>query len=327
MCRRHFILITLFLFGLKSQSATCVSSGSGTWTNTATWSCGSVPTCGNSVVIQAGHTVSITAVNLSGCALKFALVIKGTLRFITGGSLQLSCSGKVYIYAGGQIVPNGGGSSNTIIQCGSTWWNAAVGTYNGPGCMPPGAACSAQILPVTLAYFEGKNCGSNFCLTWGTLEEHNHSHFDLERSTDGESFEQLARFAAAANYYGQLYNWTDQAAQRKVYYYRLKQVDLDGTFSFSHLVASGAAEDAAPKRHILPNPNNGNFSVERIIDGVTTHISILDDKGQLVFQQSFTGDELVEVSMKGRLNPGLHVCRISQGAHFQSLKFIVASTH
>lgn len=59
-----FLFFLLFFLQLAIISATCVSTGSGDWANPATWSCNgvpSVPLCGDTIITQAGHTVTITS--------------------------------------------------------------------------------------------------------------------------------------------------------------------------------------------------------------------------------------------------------------------------
>lgn len=184
-----FVLLSFFFYHAKA--ATCKTTGSGSWGTNATWSCGAQPTCGDSLVIQAGHTASVlSSINLESCGNKIVIAIYGTLRFGSGIKLNLPCNSKVYIFPGGAIVGGGGGgNSNQLVICGSTVWNAGMGTFTGPGCMPPTLPGCTGVLPIELISFEGRECNAaSVCLEWRTASEVNNDFFIVERSKDGLDF-------------------------------------------------------------------------------------------------------------------------------------------
>lgn len=74
-------------------------------------------------------------------------------------------------------------------------------------------------------------------LDWATATEINSSHFVVERSTNGSDFATVAKVPAqGASNSTQAYHALDQLPASGVYYYRLQQVDLDGTSRFSRVV-------------------------------------------------------------------------------------------
>ncbi|MEM1358130.1 MAG: T9SS type A sorting domain-containing protein [Bacteroidota bacterium] len=118
----------------------------------------------------------------------------------------------------------------------------------------------AAALPVELRSFRGEIRDKHNLLTWATASEDDFSHFEVERSYDGrEPWSILAQSDLQAS---RVYEYTDQAPLSSAYY-RLKMVDLDGTFTYSELVflenKSGA--DAGAMR-AYPNPNAGLFTVD-----------------------------------------------------------------
>ena len=88
-------LNAFLLLVAPSFSQECLSLGNGNWGNTANWNCGGVnrlPTCGDIVKIQAGHTVTVAnQYNLLGCGSSMIVDVTGTLQFTTGNKLQLPC--------------------------------------------------------------------------------------------------------------------------------------------------------------------------------------------------------------------------------------------
>ena len=96
---------------------------------------------------------------------------------------------------------------------------------------------NAVILPLTLLQFAGKGIGTDAQLTWRTANEVNVSHFELQRSGDGRSFNALTTVQAKGTAQSETdYNYTDKDLPAGVYYYRLRMVDKDGKETYSAVV-------------------------------------------------------------------------------------------
>ncbi|MBR9920962.1 MAG: T9SS type A sorting domain-containing protein [Bacteroidetes bacterium] len=94
-------------------------------------------------------------------------------------------------------------------------------------------------LPVELIYFSGKLDNQAVELSWATATETNSDKFIIERSYDGREFKAIGELAAAGESFTELeYKYLDSEALSNVdqIYYRLNQIDIDGTASLSHLV-------------------------------------------------------------------------------------------
>jgi hypothetical protein len=311
------------------RAATCLSTGNGAWSNSATWSCGSVPTCGDSIVIQAGHTVSIVAEDYTGCSGSMYLMIKGTLKFTATGKLEFACGGKVYVYSTGQIISAGGtGNSNAVMTCGSTWWNAAAGTYNGPGCMPATIPGCNAFLPVELAFFDASVCnGTNICFRWTTHIEFDNDHFQIERSSDGIEFSELTRVAAAPAERSRLVNEyaaEDSRPLKGVNYYRLRQVNRDGSSKIYETVALHPVGEQLGVS-LFPNPSSGDLFIR--IQGSRSQSTgtffISNNIGEALNENVFSVNEGETVfSYPSHLSPGLYLLRLTvsgQDHHFKVL--------
>lgn len=99
---------------------------------------------------------------------------------------------------------------------------------------------SSFLLPVELISFTATKQNSDVNLQWKTAQETNSHHFDVERSLDGTNFNTIATKAAAGNSNTVLvYNYTDAdaAAFGGTVYYRLKLVDIDGSYKYSPIAA------------------------------------------------------------------------------------------
>jgi hypothetical protein len=93
-----------------------------------------------------------------------------------------------------------------------------------------GGAVSTSALPVTFTSFKGRVDGDKAELTWTTAEEINNSHFDIERSANGQGYAKIGsvRGSGAGSY-----QFTDNGPLSAVNYYRLKQVDVDGQATYT----------------------------------------------------------------------------------------------
>jgi ABC-type molybdate transport system substrate-binding protein len=92
-------------------------------------------------------------------------------------------------------------------------------------------------------------------LSWITQSELNTDYFILERSKDGQNFEELTKIKAAGNSSALLrYTSSDYYPFETITYYRLKQVDNDGKFSYSKIISLlGSRLNFALVKH-YPNP-------------------------------------------------------------------------
>ena len=109
-------------------------------------------------------------------------------------------------------------------------------------------------LPVELTEFNGSAEGCNVYVNWFTQSEDGFDHFDLERSFDGQSFVKIETVQAAGGQANMAYQYYDQAAAAKNYY-RLKMVDLDGSFVYSAVIQIQTECDIDQDAMLLyPNP-------------------------------------------------------------------------
>ncbi len=118
-------------------------------------------------------------------------------------------------------------------------------------------------LPVELVSFKAVKNTSGVSLTWETASEKNNTGFEVQSSTDGKNYERIG-FVASVNGTSsslQRYAFTDKASNKEgLAYYRLKQIDLDGTFEFftAKVVDLGRTGSAVSA---YPNPFQNQFAV------------------------------------------------------------------
>lgn len=149
---------------------------------------------------------------------------------------------------------------------------------------------SRIVVPVELTYFtaKGKQDGSIISsqLDWQTATELNASHYDIEYSADGKSFEKIGEVKAAGNSNQLLnYQYLHNSPQFGVNYYRLKQVDYDGQYHYSEIriVVFNLDEITNGSISIYPNPASNELNIRAIEswEGTLTQVKIINQLGQV----------------------------------------------
>jgi hypothetical protein len=171
------------------------------------------------------------------------------------------------------------------------------------------------ILPVELKSFKVSCLHSNSIIIWQTASELNNDYFILEKSTDMRNFYEMARIKGAGNSNELLsYSFVDENAAGIQNFYRLTQVDFDGTKSISKVIAimCDSDDNTEPSISAYPNPFNNNINL--IINNPEREafsIEIFDNSSKIVFEKYFTEFEsLNEISIDlSNLTPGIYVLR------------------
>ena len=151
---------------------------------------------------------------------------------------------------------------------------------------------SSLCLDVELVSFEGEERDCKNYLTWETATETNSAYFVIERSFNASVFSEIGRVSAAGNSYENIsYNFTDQWAGAEMYY-RLKSVDIDGSYDYSNLikvVSECHSDDTGTFIDVFPNPVVGNDEafIRLFVDThETVYIDVMDVTGALISQRS-----------------------------------------
>jgi hypothetical protein len=97
---------------------------------------------------------------------------------------------------------------------------------------------TATTLPVELTNFVGRVSGGTVELVWETATEFNSAYFEIWRSGEDFDFQSIGRVKAQGfSHHLQSYLFVDEAPLQGINYYRLKQYDRDGSFTFSNNIA------------------------------------------------------------------------------------------
>ncbi|MEL6252401.1 MAG: T9SS type A sorting domain-containing protein [Bacteroidota bacterium] len=126
------------------------------------------------------------------------------------------------------------------------------------------ADVSQTPLPVNLLAFKASIVNEKHVrLDWQTLSERNNDYFSLERSDSGVEWENIANIPGAGNYSSlSTYSHTDYLPYDGLSYYRLKQIDFDGRFSFSPIKQVNIETRLKQAVSLAPNPVSGILILE-----------------------------------------------------------------
>jgi hypothetical protein len=193
--------------------------------------------------------------------------------------------------------------TSTATQ-GFSWFN--IGTPN------------SQALPVELLSFNGDCNEGQVNISWQTATEHNSDYFEVEKSRDGMNWQVLTTVNAAGNS-TQLLNYeaTDAHAMEGNNYYRLTQVDIDGTtktYDVINVSCSGAAKGYFSA---YPNPSTGSFQVilnDKNLVG-SGNLSVKDTKGAELLNRTIEVKPGINMFSVTDLNlaPGVYYIQIVNG--------------
>jgi hypothetical protein len=169
--------------------------------------------------------------------------------------------------------------------------------------------------PVTLTAFNGKYNNNAAYLDWQTSQEINNDHFELYKSTDGQTFSQIATVKGAG--YSNLvknYSFIDNSVGNSaIVYYRLKQVDGNGKFTYSSIVR--IATGGKMGIEVFPNPFVNNFTASFTANkNADAELILRNSVGQPVMRKTIKvikGSNSINVTSLPSLNTGMYYLSIS----------------
>ncbi len=171
------------------------------------------------------------------------------------------------------------------------------------------------VLPVTFTSFTGVIKDNKAALSWSTTNEVNNSHFIIERSINGRNFDSVGRVQAGSNSANR-YAFSENNSNATSYY-RLKQVDLNGTFIYSAVIT---LKNAGSTREMTIYPAQATTTIQYVVANeaqATAIVQVFNMTGQPVISQK-------EVLSTGLNNRSLNVSHLASGPYI--LKLQIAAT-
>lgn len=184
---------------------------------------------------------------------------------------------------------------------------------------------SAVTLPVSVINFDAKLRGSVVDIFWTTVSETNSDYFVVEKSTDMNKFEEV-KTVKAAGFSNQIINYfvVDENPYEGISYYRLKEVDMDGTINYVGIAkviynkssknsktATQNQENSLQMINLFPNPTSNQINIVfSALGNEKTIILVFDIQGKVML--SMERSDIIE----GNNIITLNASNLPQGIYF-----------
>ena len=175
-------------------------------------------------------------------------------------------------------------------------------------------------LPVKLIAFTAAANDNNVLVSWTTASEENNKGFEVESSVDGNNFKFIGFVKGAVNS-NTLSNYQLLDADAfennasNVIYYRLKQLDLDGKFTYSKVVSVNKDSKEENVFEVFPNPFNNEFNiVVNATEAGNATVKTFDLQGKVIASKNFTtvnGLNTLNMADLANLNTGIYLVKVT----------------
>lgn len=205
--------------------------------------------------------------------------------------------------------------------------NASGASYagNGGGVNNAGILHMGGPLPVELLSFTGEKEADRVKLSWTTASEKNASSFSVERSQDAQHFTSLGHVKATGSPYTvSSYGLYDESPLEGITYYRLRQLDRDGSHRYSNTIAISVSYEK--EFSLFPNPSPAGQAVYLSLDKGSSgnvEISVFDMTGKLILMQHSIPETGKAIELNGSLSRGIYLVRLYTGSSSLLKKLVV----
>lgn len=238
-----------------------------------------------------------------------------TLSLTAGGNIA---NNTYYLYKDSVLVETIKGDSSFFVYEGGKYWVEVTNDKADKLTLysTPVDVSSSIILPLNWLSFTAVNCSGNTCLQWETENEQNTSHFEIEKSTDGKNFIKTETTASYNSPGKHTYHSTDYTPATGINFYRIKQVDLDGTYSYSNIIS--IRMNPTDRITIVPNPAHNFILLKGISKAIS--VSVYNTAGQLLNQwNNVNGNQQLNISNLGQ---GIYIIKVLQADRESTYKLI-----
>jgi hypothetical protein len=183
---------------------------------------------------------------------------------------------------------------------------------------------AASTVPVKLTTFTGKANNQNADLMWQTASEKNARLFEVHASVDSKNFKLVGTVKANGNTNSiSTYTYTDIDAltnNNKVYY-KLKAVDVDGTFEWSKIVIVNTNDANNANIEVYPNPFNNHVTVS-LVDNTPATIEVVTMEGVHVYNTTTNNNSALANINLTQLTSGVYFIKVTQNGNTTVQKLV-----
>jgi Secretion system C-terminal sorting domain len=176
-------------------------------------------------------------------------------------------------------------------------------------------------LPVTWLYVQGQMKQDGALIQWATASESNTDRFEIEHSTDAVNYKKAGTVTAAGNSSNTInYEWLHAAAASGVNYYRIKQIDLDGKFSYSAIIK--LLRSNTSRIILTPNPATNQAIILFNKPSAKTNLRLFSSSGALVTQQQINEGSLQHTIDVSKLLAGVYLLQLQTADGIETFKLV-----
>jgi len=172
------------------------------------------------------------------------------------------------------------------------------------------------VLPLKLISFKALLQNNRVNLTWETEDEAQIDHFEIERSYNNGAWELIDRVPAFNSPGRHTYYQADNHPVRGVTFYRLKQTDQNGSFSYSRTV--NVNFQGSGPISIIPNPASGEVVIQS--ENRISAITLTDLNGKIIKQYSYSVSNRYTL---GNIAAGMYIIKIYTGVSYYSARLMI----
>jgi hypothetical protein len=211
-----------------------------------------------------------------------------------------------------------------LVSTSSTTRAASGIGSNGIGVM----SSTVSVLPLKLLAFSAALNDAGVLLSWKTEDEENVSHFSLERSTNGSTFEAIATIKAIGHVNSVAkYSFNDTKIPASTTYYRLRMVDVDGKYVYSNALVVRPAHASGVSVSLYPNPvhSDATVFVQSDIAGIAT-IRVMNMQGATLMTQKnavVRGENAISLNKQPALSAGVYSLQVSVNGNTYVTRMLV----
>lgn len=178
------------------------------------------------------------------------------------------------------------------------------------------------ILPLTWSYVKAQMVNEDAKISWQTFQELNTASFDVEHSTDGRNFKKLASVAASGSNNGvNNYPYLHIQPPVGINYYRIRQVDIDGHFSYS-VVVTVLQKNQLTQTLIAPNPVNDILNIIEPRQRFIASAEIYNTSGKLLLKKEIEAEVEVFSMPVQKFAAGIYLLKLNYKTSSQTLRFV-----
>lgn len=227
---------------------------------------------------------------------------------------------RVSRFNGSQWVSHGNGGTTGNTTSGSVVTSSAVTSFS-PFTL--GSNLGLNPLPVSLISFDAKANNASINITWATASEENNDFFTVEKSINGIDWNVLKVVKGKGNTQElNNYTTTDNAINANKIFYRLKQTNFDGSFSYSSIKIVNTDYNTV-KVSVYPNPAKDFVTVNlnSTESDVNATVVILNMQGQVVYSADNINNNTYSFDIS-TLASGIYFVEVKQDSGVSKIKIV-----